>query len=436
MKRPLLPVTLALALALAAPALAQEARAPETFALTDAHVHPVSGPAIAGATVIVRGGKIRAIGKVAVPGDAHQIDLGGAHLYPGLIDADTVLGLAEIGSVEGTRDTREVGRINPNLRAEVALNPDSHLLPVARTGGVLLAHIAARSGLIAGTSAVIETQGWTYEDMTLRSPVFLHVRWPTMNVARQGKSKDEVAEALAKREEALAAIRGAFREARAYVAARRSPTSTRARDLKWEAMRPVIAPARGQRRVKVAVHAETQAQIEAALEWASDEKVAVVLVGGADAWRLAQKLRDRRIPVILGRTFRLPRRAHEALDTPYALAGRLHQAGVQIAFSTGGSGFSAANARNLRLHAAAAVGHGLPRSAALRALTLSAAEILGVQNRVGSLEVGKDATFFVCDKDVLDDAAQVTRAWIGGREVKARGKQLDLYERYRNRPRR
>lgn len=425
-----------LALALAAPASAQERRAPESFALVDAHVHPVVGPELKGATILVRGGKIRAIGKVAVPGDAHTIDLGGAHLYPGLIDADTVLGLAEIGSVQGTRDTREVGRINPNLRAEVALNPDSHLLPVARSGGVLLAHIAARSGLIAGTSAVIETQGWTYEDMTLRAPVFLHVRWPAMRISRRGKSEEQIAEAVRERERALAEIRGAFREARAYVAARRSPTSTRARDPKWEAMRPVIAPGRGQRRVRVAVHAETQAQIEAALEWAADERVAVVLVGASDAWRVAQKLRDRRVPVILGRAFRLPRRAHEALETPYALAGRLHQAGVQIAFSTGGSGFSAANARNLRLHAAVAVGHGLPRAAALRALTLGAAEILGVHNRVGSLEVGKDATFFTCDRDVLDDAAQVSRAWIGGREVKARGKQLDLYERYRDRPRR
>ncbi|MGE0711772.1 MAG: amidohydrolase family protein [Planctomycetota bacterium] len=422
------PLLMALALAAAAPA----ARA-DDVALVDVTVHPVTGPTLERATVLIKGGKVRAVGKVEVPPGVKTLDLRGKHLYPALIDADTVLGLTEIGSVKGSEDTREVGKINPNLRAEVGINPDSRLFPVTRTGGVLLAHIAERGGLISGTSAVIATQGWTYEDMTLRAPVFLHVRWPRMRVERRGRTKEQVEEALKAREEALATIKAAFREGRAYAKARRAPGSTREVDPKWEAMLDVLAPAGG-RPLRVAVHAETLAQIQAALDWARAERLEIVLVGGADAWRVARKLKYQDVPVIIGPQYELPRRRHEDVDTFFHNAERLHEAGVRIAFSTGGDGFLAANARHLRLHAAHAVGYGLPHDAALHALTLGAAEILGIDGRVGSIEVGKDATLIVTDKDILDDAAKVTHAWIGGDAVNLRDKQLELYERYKARP--
>ena len=401
-------------------------------ALTGATIHSVSevGP---GGTVLLSGGKIRAIGKVELTARTQRVDLKGKHLYPGLIDADTVLGLAEIESVKGSQDTEEVGQINPNLRAERAVNPDSVLLPVARTGGVLFAHVAPRSGWISGTSALIHTAGRTYEDMTLRAPVMLHVRWPRMRIVVAGKTPDQITKATAAREAALSGIRGAFREARAYSRARRLQGSSRPRDPKWEAMLALVSPPALGPRVRVAVHAETQAQIEAALDWARQERLQLVIVGGADAWRLASQLRDQDVPVILGPIQRLPRRAHEPVDTAYRVAARLHEARVRFAFSTGGSGFEAANARNLRLHAAQAIAYDLPPEAALAALTRGAAEILGVEHRVGSIEVDKDATLLATDRPLFDDAAQITHAWIKGRAVSLDTRQVRLYERYRQR---
>lgn len=420
-------LTLAPSLASAAPP-----EEPET-ALVGATIHQGEGPV---GTVLLSGAKIRAIGKVELAADTKVVNLKGHHLYPGLIDADTVLGLTEIGSVKGTQDTREVGLINPNLRAERAVNPDSILLPVARTGGVLFAHVAPRSGWIAGTSALIYTAGRNYEEMTVRAPVFLHVRWPRMRIERRGRSAEQVKKATAAREAALEGIRAAFREARAYSKARRLVESKRARDPKWEAMLPLVRPALGAPEVRVAVHAETQAQIEAALDWAERERVALVLIGGADAWRVAERLRRRDVPVILGPVQRLPRRPHEAIDTPYRLAARLHQAKVKIAFSTGGSGFQAANARNLRLHAAQAVAYDLPEAAALHALTQGAADLLGVGERLGSIRSGREATLIATDRPIFEDGAKITHAWIRGRPVSLEDRQLKLYERYRDPSRR
>lgn len=398
-------------------------------ALVGATIHQGAGP---GGTVVLSAGKIRAIGKVELTANTRVVDLKGAHLYPGLIDADTVLGLTEIGSVKGTQDTREVGLINPNLRAERAVNPDSILFPVARTGGVLFAHVAPRSGWIAGTSALIYTAGQTYEEMTVRAPVFLHVRWPKMRIAKQGQTAEQIKKASAAREAALAGIRGAFREARSYSKARRVINGTRPRDPKWEAMLPLVRAPLGAPKVRVAVHAETQAQIEAALDWGQEEGVSLVLVGGADAWRLAERLQKQDVAVILGPVQRLPRRAHEAVDTPYRLAARLHQAKVRIAFSTGGSGFQAANARNLRLHAAQAVAYDLPPEVALHALTQGAADLLGVGDRLGSVRTGREATLIATDRPLFEDGAKITHAWIRGRPVSLEDRQSKLYERYRD----
>lgn len=194
-------------------------------------------------------------------------------------------------------------------------------------------------------------------------------------------------------------------------------------------MRPVLAG-----RVPVAVVANRAAQIRAALDWARRRGVRLVLVGAADGWRLADELARLDVPVVLGPVERLPLRRYEPVNIRYENAARLHAAGVRIAFSTGESSFHAANARNLRRHAALAVGHGLPASVALRALTQGAAEILGIDARVGSIEPDKDATLIVTDRDLFDATSRVTQAWIAGQAVDLRDRQLRLYERYRDRP--
>lgn len=412
---------------LAAPARAQEEQG-RPIALVGATVHPIEGEA-GPATVLLQGGRIRAVAPdLALPAEVRRIDLTGRHLYPGLIDADSVLGLVEIGSVGATVDYRELGRINPSLRAELAVNPDSELLPVARTGGVLLAHIAPRGGLIAGTSALITTDGWTFEDMTVQAPVLLHVRWPRMRV--DPRREEPLEEQVRKREEALLAIDEAFADAAAYWKARTSSGVTPPdEDPKWEAMRKVIA-----REVPVGVSAERLSELRAALDWADRQQVRLILLGATDAWRIADDLALHEVAVVLGPSTHLPLRHHEAVDTVFAAAARLHEAGVRFAFSSGGSGWGAADSRNLKRQAALAVRHGLPPEAALRALTLGAAEILGVDARLGSIEAGKDATLIATDRPLLEEQARVTHAWIAGRQVSLEDRQLRLYEKYRARP--
>lgn len=405
--------------------------ASEPVALEGATVHLGTGEVVEGHTVLLEGRKIVAVGRaIQLPAGCQRVDLRGQHLFPGLIDMDSVLGLIEVGSVRGTVDVEEVGRLNPNLRSEQAVNPDSDLIPVGRTGGVLLALTSARSGLVPGCSALIQLDGWTYEEMTVRAPAFLHVRWPSMRIDRTKRGEQGPEKQLEAREEQLRALEEMLAGARAYWRARQASgeRSTQA-DVQWEALRGVVEGL-----IPVALHADGLAELRAALRWAGDEGLRPVLVGGADAWRIAAELAKKDVPVILGPAHELPRRAWEPVDVPFEGAARLHAAGVRIAFGMGGDGFAAANARNLRLSAAQYVAHGLPVAAAEKGLTLGAAEIAGVADRLGTLGEGKEATLFACDGDLFEFPTRVTRAWIAGREVSLVDKQLRLYDRYRGRP--
>lgn len=428
--------TLALALLLACAAGAQD----RPLLLQNGVAHLGSDTPLRGCSILIEGRTIQAVGPaIQAPPGAQVIDLQGQHVYPGLIDADTVLGLSEIDSISGPRDTQEVGEINPNLRAELAVNPDSELLPVARTGGVLLACVGARSGLINGTSAVIYTDGWTWEDMTVRAPASLLMRWPNMRIDRSGEHADPVEKQLEDRGAKLRQLEEAIANAAAYWRAREALDAERMPgDVKWDALRAVVDVGEtgyARPRLPVAVHADRLDQIRAALDFAQRHKLKLILVGAGDAWRIADELAERNVPVILGPVQSLPRRAWAGLDVAYENAGKLHAAGVKLAFSTGPSTFTVSNVRNLRLQAAQAVAHGLPVVAAERALTVGAAEILGVAERVGSLQEGKEATLFVASGDILETPTRVTRAWIAGRDVSLRDRQQRLYDRYRGRPR-
>lgn len=413
-----------------------EVRADRPLAIVGATVYPVSGPPITDGTVLVKDGKIAAVGRtadLAVPVEADRVDAGGLNLYPAFINANTVLGLVEIGSVRGTVDIAEVGSLNPNARAEVAVNPSSELLPVTRANGVLLALTAPRGGLIAGTSALIALDGWTWEEMTVKAPVAMHVQWPAMRIDRGPKAKKEE-EQFEAREKLIREIRDAFAAAAAYWRGRRAE-GTRGiprhdEDVAWAAMRPVV-----DREIPVVVEADDLAQIRAALDWTESEGLRMILAGGADAWRVATELSRRRIPVILQPVNRLPERAYEPYDTPYVTAAKLEEAGVLVLFSTGTEGFGAANARNLPYEAAKAVSFGMPREAAIRSLTLTAAEVFGVAERLGSIDPGKDATLILVEGDPLEIDSQVRRAWNAGRELDLGNRHQRLYEKYQARPR-
>jgi imidazolonepropionase-like amidohydrolase len=417
---------LAVALLLAASA----ARA-ATTALVGATLHPVSGPEVPAGTLVIEDGKISALGAgLAPPAGATVVDLRGKHVYPGFVHPGAPLGLVEINSVRGTVDTSEVGDNNAGLRSEVAFNGDSQLLLPAIAGGVLTAHVALDGGIVSGTSAVMDLRGWNWRDMTLRAPVGMHLAYPRLTRSRFGSQSDEDFEK--EKDKALKKLDDLFDAAAAYDRARAAHEAKRgpALDLdpNFEALRPVLAG-----KLPLFIHAAEKTQIESALDWAKKRSLAsLVLVSGADARYLTARLAKEKVAVILDGVLDLPRRVWEPYDAVYAAAAALDAAGVRFAIGDGGD---AANARNLPFHAAMAAAFGLARESALRSVTLWPAQILGVVDRLGSLEAGKNATLFVSDGDPLEIRTRIERVWIDGVEIDlTANRQWQLYRKYDQRP--
>jgi imidazolonepropionase-like amidohydrolase len=415
---------------------AHGALAASSLVIAGGTVHPVSGPEIPGGMVLVENGKITAVGaNVSVPAGAERVDATGLHVYPGMIAANTILGLQEIGEVRATRDVNEVGNINPNARAKVSLNADSELIPVARANGILTALSATAGGTITGTSVVWKLDGWNWEEMTIKEPAALHVHWPSMITHNRGwwdegpvKSEEEQKK---EREKQLKEVRDAFDNAKAYMKAREAMQAGGARhdfDVRWEAMIPAL-----KKQIPVFVNADEYLQIESALNFAKDEGLNIVIVGGRDAWRLADRLAAARVPVIYEETLSMPRRTWEPYDAAYTVPQKLQAAGVPFCISTGAG--DASNLRNLPYEAAMAAAFGLPKEEALKAVTLYPAQILGVADRLGSIEPGKDATLIVTDGDPLEIESHVKMAWISGDPVDLSSRHTRLYDKYRNRPR-
>jgi len=423
-----------LLLAWTAAAAAQDkaTASPRTFSIVGATIHPVSGPDVAGGTIVVRDGKIASIspGTAPEPG-APVVDGKGKHVYPSLFPPMTVLGLEEIDAVRATLDKQELGGINPAARADVAINYDSELLPVARSGGVLVAGVTPIGGIIAGTAVATKLDGWTREDATLKAPAAITIYWPDLRINRSPDASRTVKKQEKTRDEALERLKEAFRDARAYGKARAAEKTAGVPrhdfDPRLDALLPAIDGA-----IPVVVHAQRLAQIRDAIKWASEEKLRVVIWGGADAWRMADELAKAGVPVILESPLVLPVREDDPYDAQFADAGVLDRAGVRVAFNDGGD--DASNVRNFPQLAAMAVAYGYPREKALASLTLEPARILGVDGRIGSLEPGKDATLILTDGDILDLRTRVVGAYIDGRALDLSDRQKRLYERYRNRP--
>lgn len=406
--------------------------------LKGATIHTVSGAVIDKADLLVSDGKIAAIGTdLAAPAGVEVIDLTGQHVYPGFISANSQLGLTEISSVRATVDTTETGALNPNARTHVAINPDNELIPAARLNGVLTANVTPLSSsnrgqpptLLAGTSALVRLDGWTWEDMTLRPATAVHLYWPPVRTDRgpRAAAPEEDADQPRAADERLKLIRDTFAAARSYAAAKAAGHADT--DLRLEALIPVL---RGE--TKLFIHADAVAQIDAALDWALREKLAFTLVGGRDAWMLADRLKAAGTGVILAGTFNLPARRDEAYDTPFTTPAKLHAAGVKFCLALGTDGGNrTANERNLPYEAALAAAFGLPREEALKAVTLHAADLLGVSHELGSIDLGKRATLIVTNGDPLEVTTAVLIALIDGARIDLRSRQTELYQKYRQR---
>jgi imidazolonepropionase-like amidohydrolase len=408
----------------------------EVLALTGGTVHPVSGPEIPNGTVLVDGAKITAVGAgVSVPAGATVLNCTGKHVYPGFVHANTVLGLAEISTIEGSDDTRETGNLNPNQRAEVMYNPDSDFLPVTRLNGVTTVLSIPGGGAVRGTSALMHLDGWTHEDITVRAPVALHVQWPNMTPVHaffELRSDEDQAKA---RDEQIKAIGDAFDDARAYWTARDAESGKGVPrhddDVRWDAMRKAL---RGE--IPVAFHCDALNQIRAVLRFCDQQKLTnVILLGGYDSWRVADELKRRNVAVIVGGVLAVPNRGYESYDDAFTVPAKLSKAGVRYCIADEGGSFAAANARNVPYHAAMAEAFGLDPDEALKAVTLYPAQILGAGDKIGSIEVGKLADLQVTDGDPLLVATHCEQVVVNGKVVPMESRQTRLFKKYDERPR-
>jgi imidazolonepropionase-like amidohydrolase len=375
-------------------------------------------------------GKIVAVGRdVAVPQSAERIDASGKHVYPGLFDAYTQLGLIEIDQVRATLDLSETGRLNPNVKAVVAVNPDSELIPVARASGVLTALTAPTGGLLSGISGVIVLDGWTWEEMALKPAAGMHLAWPNLPPPYAANLPGGASPPVAN--DALAELRNLFADARAYLEARRAAAQggpAIGLDARYESLVDVL-----EGRLPLVVRADSAAQIRSAVAFSRSEGVSMMLLGGYEAPQCAELLLRHSIPVIVAGVHRLPQAADDAYDAPYTIPARLHELGVSFCIASAGD---ASNVRNLGHHAGTAAAYGLPPDEAIKAVTLYPARILGVGDRVGSLEAGKDATLIVTTGDPLEVTCEVTQAFIQGRQVDLSDRHKRLYHKYQEKYRR
>jgi imidazolonepropionase-like amidohydrolase len=436
---PLLSALIVIAFWLAASATSFSA---DSTLLYNATVHTGNGETFTNSGVLIDGQKISLVmnGKTTKRLTVHDmIDLKGQHIYPGLIAVDSALGLTEIDAVRATQDETEVGDYVPDVDSWVAVNPDSELLPVARANGIAYFEPTPSDGPVAGQSALLAMTGWTYEQMIVKKPVALHVFWPSMNLdttpreksadKEKWKSLDDQAK---ERRVKLIALADFFDEAKAYAKAKDAATNGLPALQKipaWEAMLPYV---RGE--LPIVIHANEVRQIKSAAEWAGTNKFKAFIAGGLDAWMVAGLLASNNIPVIYEHTFTQPTRDTESYDVHFHAPEVLRAAGVKVIFSPGLSSFGAGMVRNLPYAAAQAIAFGLPEEDALKGITLYPAQLMGVADRIGSIEPGKDATLLVCDGDIFDIRSNVKRMWIAGKEVSLESRHTRLYEKYKNRP--
>ncbi len=405
-----------------------------TVAIRNATIVPVTSAPIARGTIVFANGVITAIGTdVAIPAGATIIDGTGLSVYPGMIDSGSSVGLIETDSVPGSVDTAELGELNPNAQAAVAVNPHSELIPVTRVSGVTHVVSTPEGGIVSGQSALIQLAGWTPPEMVVKAPLAMTIRFPRIRSAPLVEvPSDEEAEKERRKSYTrdLDRLRDLFRDARAYAkaaAARTSDPKVRRfdRDLVLEALVPVV-----EGRVPVVMHANLARDIKAALEFADEFELKVILSGAQDIGRVIPDVKRRNIPVLLGPILALPAREDDPYDLLFANAKTLHDNGIRFAIQTQDSH----NTRNLPYHAASAAAFGLPKEEALKAITLYPAQIFGVADRLGSLEVGKQANVIITDGDPLEIRTNIRRVFIAGEDIPMDSRHTLLYEKFENRP--
>ena len=403
--------------------------------ITGGTVHVGNGTVIENGTVEINNGKITNVGTgITAASGATVIDAKGKHVYPGLILPSCDLGLKEIGAgVRASNDVSELGDFNTNIRSIVAYNTDSRVIPILRSNGILLAGVTPEGGIISGSSSVVQLDAWNWEDAAYKMDAAIHINMPSFinRFGRRGGgggfpgfpggfgggAAADPAKAALDRVESIKAF---FREAKAYL---QEATHTNT-NLKLEAVKGLF-----DKKQKLFVHGDQVKQMLIAIDFVKEFGFDVVIVGGSESFQIADLLKANNIAVILSEQHALPATEDDDVDQPYKTPAVLQKAGVLFALNDASDN---ARYRNLSYNAGTAATYGLTKEQALQAITLNTAKILGVDDRTGSIETGKDANIIISEGDILDmKSSTVTNAFIQGRQVSLDNKQRQLYERYK-----
>ncbi len=391
-----------------------------------ATAHLGNGKVINNAAISVKNGKFDFIadaGMVRIDPSAFDTiyKIYSKHIYPAFIVPNTKLGITEIDAVRASRDYKETGIINPNIRSLIAYNTDSKIIKTVRSNGILIAQVTPKGGLISGQSSIMYLDGENWEDAVLKADDGIHINWPNSYYqtgwwAEPGETKENKEYQEKKYE-----LEKIFSKSKAYYYA------SNIIDLKMESMKGLFDGTK-----KLYIHANSASDMRDAIEFAEKFNVIhIVIIGGEDALAISNLLIEKNIPVILNRVHRLPKSQDSPINGPYKQAKRLHDEGVLFCLSYQG-GMEAMGARNLSFTAGTTVAYGQEYEDAIQSITLNTAKILGIDNIVGSIEKGKNATFFISTGDALDMRTHnIEKAFINGKAIDLDNHQKKLYEKYK-----
>ncbi|QYK02549.1 amidohydrolase family protein [Shewanella psychrotolerans] len=390
----------------------------QAIVISNATVHTVTNGVLASTDVRIEAGNIVEIGSQLATEDAQVIDATGKHLYPGLIALNTSIGLVEVEMMRPSNDSYEVGQSNPQLLAVSAFNPDSEIIPTVRVNGITHAQVVPQGNALAGQSSLVSLDSWTIEDALVVTPKQFHLYWPTQG--RLAIDDEKRQQQLKQYHQQLESIKSALQDGYRYYLAANANKIDKI-DNRWQAMLPLY-----QGQGQLFIHADSSEQIEQAIAITTPYRFKLVIVGGYDAWRVAEQLNEIGASVIYPHTLSLPMRKDEPIEMSFKVPNLLKQAGLPFAL-----GFSSDwNARNLPFAAGQAAAYGLSQDEALKSITLDAAKILGIDD-MGAIAVGYKANILLSSGDILDPlSSKIEAVFIDGRQIDLNNRQQQLYQKY------
>ena len=393
----------------------------QAISIVGVTAHIGNGQVIQNAIIVFKDGKIVRVGTAGSATEGRVIDAKGKHVYPGFISPNSTLGLVEVDAVRATRDQNETGSFNPHIRSLIAYNSESKVVESCRPNGILVAQITPRGGRVSGTSSIVQLDAWNWEDAAVKIDDGIHINWPNnftngrwwLGEPRGLRPNNNYAKQVTE-------IQTVFDDAKSYLNGSRSP-----KNLPYEAMEGLTKGTQ-----KLFVHVDTEKGILDAIDFGKKNNINIVIVGGYHAYKVANTLRQNKIPVLLHRTHSVPELDDEDYDLSYKKAKILTDAGVLVALENSGQ-MERMNTRNLPFLAGTVAAHGLDKEKALQLITSNTAKILGIDARLGTIEAGKDATLFISEGDALDMRGNIlTHAFIEGRELSLETHQTKLWKRY------